>query len=341
MTGETTAEARPSGGTPQAPREAPAPREARAARRTPTVVRALLWPAMAAWCAALAVAAPEAGLSPALAQSVVLVAAWISCAATERLAPASDAWTPSSIGRASDVAFGAMTLLVESAAAVATAALLLRLRADGAPGPIASLHPAAATALLLVAYEFIQYGIHRGCHELRGPAGRFLWRLHSVHHRPEALNARMSLVAHPLETIVIRTAAVCAPVLLLGPDVVAAYAFLTVVNVQTVLVHWNADVALGPLRHLVVGPALHRIHHGAGRDDGRNYAALLAPVDRLFGTWHEKGGAPPDRIGIRNDRRYPAPTDIAALLRWPFSSRRRRVATAARQPSPGTPIDVM
>lgn len=226
------------------------------ARRTPGAVRALLWPAMAAWAAALAIAAPAAGLSPEVAQSAVLVAVWFSCAATERFAPASDAWIASSVGRARDVTFGAATVLVESAAAVATAALLLRLRADGAPGVIASLHPAAATALLLVAYEFIQYGIHRGCHELRGPAGRFLWRLHSVHHRPEALNARMSLVAHPLETIVIRAAAVCAPVLVLGPDVVAAYAFLTVVNVQTVLVHWNADVALGPVRHLFVGPAI-------------------------------------------------------------------------------------
>lgn len=304
----------------------------RTERRAPAMLRTVLWPAIAAWAAVLAVAAIRTGLAPEIAQVAVLVAVWFTCAATERLVPASDAWIATPVGRARDIVFGATTVLVESAAAVATAALLLRLRADGAPGPAASLHPAAATALLLVAYELIQYGIHRGCHELRGPAGRFLWRLHSVHHRPEALNARMSLVAHPLETVVIRAAAVCAPVLLLGPEPAIAYAFLTIVNVQTVLVHWNADVALGPLRHLVVGPEVHRIHHGAGRDDGRNYAALLAPVDRLFGTLHEKGGAGPDRIGIRNDRRYPAPTDVAALLRWPFTPRKRRVSPRSPEP---------
>jgi sterol desaturase/sphingolipid hydroxylase (fatty acid hydroxylase superfamily) len=299
-------------------------------RRAASLVRAAFWPAVAAWTVGVAVLALRAGLAPEIAQGVVLLLVWAACSVTERIAPASQAWTATAGARPRDATFGAITLAIDVTAALAIGAvslgaLLPAMRAGD--GPLAALHPAAATLVLLVVYDLIQYGIHRGCHELRGPAGRFLWRVHSVHHRPEALNARMSLVTHPLETIVVRAVALGAPILLLAPDPAAAYWLVVIVNMQTVLVHWNADVALGPLRHVVAGPAIHRIHHGAGRDDGRNYAAVFTPLDRIFGTWHEKGGAPPDRIGIRNDRRYPAPTDVAALLRWPFAARRRAVSS--------------
>jgi len=66
-------------------------------------------------------------------------------------------------------------------------------------------------------------------------------------------------------------------------------------------VHANIGTNLGPLKHILVTPQYHRVHHSiepAHQD--KNFAALLTVWDRIFGTLH------------RNYDEYPA-TGVAGL----------------------------
>jgi len=49
--------------------------------------------------------------------------------------------------------------------------------------------------------------------------------------------------------------------------------------------HANVRVNLGPLRHVIVSPQYHRLHHSLeARDIDMNYAGTFAFWDRMFGT---------------------------------------------------------
>jgi sterol desaturase/sphingolipid hydroxylase (fatty acid hydroxylase superfamily) len=70
----------------------------------------------------------------------------------------------------------------------------------------------AAVPLAILVSEFSAYWLHRWSH-----AGGWLWRVHSVHHRPELINLFSNLTTHPINVLLIKLAKML-PLMLLGFD---------------------------------------------------------------------------------------------------------------------------
>lgn len=157
---------------------------------------------------------------------------------------------------------------------------------------------AAQAALMIVAADFLRYWLHRAAHRWNA-----LWRLHAVHHAPEALYFLNVGRFHPLEKS-IQFLFDAAPFILIGvrPEVISAYYVFYSVN--GFFQHSNADVRLGPLNWLIAGPELHRWHHSRiVRESNSNYGNNLIVWDALLGTRF----LPPRQVGelgLRN-RAYP------------------------------------
>jgi len=49
--------------------------------------------------------------------------------------------------------------------------------------------------------------------------------------------------------------------------------------------HTNLRVEIGPLRHVLMTPAFHRVHHSATVHRGKNLAPIFPFWDHLFGTF--------------------------------------------------------
>ena len=123
-----------------------------------------------------------------------------------------------------------------------------------------------------------------------------LWRLHAIHHSQEQMNLFTDLRYHPVEYLVTVTL-VALPMFIFANTLPVTFAYSLVHQWYTKLYHANIRTDLGPLRHVLVTPQSHRIHHSIlpeHRD--RNFGVLLTVWDRLFGTAYLGGGYP--RTGI-------------------------------------------
>jgi sterol desaturase/sphingolipid hydroxylase (fatty acid hydroxylase superfamily) len=114
------------------------------------------------------------------------------------------------------------------------------------------------------------------------------WRVHRVHHTDVELDLSTTVRFHPLEFPI--GLSVGLPLIVtLGPPgaVLLAYEVLDV----AVTVFSHADVSLPPwlersLRHLLVTPALHRVHHSAEPEEAdSNFSAVFPVWDLVFGTF--------------------------------------------------------
>jgi sterol desaturase/sphingolipid hydroxylase (fatty acid hydroxylase superfamily) len=170
----------------------------------------------------------------------------------------------------------------------------------------------------LVAFEAMQYSVHRWMHESRGPLTNWLWRTHAIHHLPQQLYVVMHAVFHPFNAVVIRAATHFVPLLLLGYDPEAVFVYGSVIALQGTVSHLNLDVRAGWMNYLFVGPELHRYHHSARSHEAVNYAAVLAPFDLLFRTFHYQPGRPPEDLGLRETDGYPGQHAPLRALLFPF-----------------------
>ncbi len=157
----------------------------------------------------------------------------------------------------------------------------------------------------LLIFEVMSYAYHRAAH--RVPA---LWRLHQVHHSAESMDWLASFRQHPLE-IVLMTLVQNAPLVLLGIPLGAHVTVLLLLRLNTVFVHANLKIPVGPWSLLLATPRFHHRHH---QRDGavRNYASLFPWIDRVFGT-HDDGEAGP--VGLPTA----TPRGFLGLLAFPFT----------------------
>lgn len=142
--------------------------------------------------------------------------------------------------------------------------------------PASQSLPNIVTAWLLA--ELAAYGVHRAMH-----AFPVLWRFHRLHHRPETLGFHVSWWIHPVDVALFGIANTLA-CYLAGAPVVAAAWFLVLRRGWAVLLHANIAWPATLLDRLITTPSLHHRHH---REDlpPANFAANLAILDRVFGTW--------------------------------------------------------
>ena len=114
------------------------------------------------------------------------------------------------------------------------------------------------------------------------------WRFHRMHHADRDLDVSSGGRFHTLEILlsaVIKMAAVVA----LGAPALAVLIFEVLLNATAMFNHSN--VYLPPaadrwLRHFVVTPDMHRVHHSVERaETNSNFGFNLPWWDRLFGTY--------------------------------------------------------
>lgn len=111
-----------------------------------------------------------------------------------------------------------------------------------------------------------------------------LWRFHQVHHsqtQMSPLTDRRFHFVEPLVFVVIATI----PAGLLGLSWNEGRLLFFATVFATTFTHANLRWNMGPLRHVLVTPQSHRIHHSNDRRHWeRNYGAVLSIWDRLFRT---------------------------------------------------------
>lgn len=173
-------------------------------------------------------------------------------------------------------------------------------------------------ACCLLVFEALNYGVHRAMHELPGRFGEWLWEVHIAHHLPPRLYLVMHAVFHPINGLLIRGLVIVLPIWAMGyrQEVVTMFAMINALH--GLISHFNVDMRMGWANYLFVGPELHRYHHSARPEEGKNYGATLSIFDQMFGTFVYRPGVPPQDLGVTPDMGLPEYEKTGAVLALPF-----------------------
>lgn len=163
---------------------------------------------------------------------------------------------------------------------------LLRILYDRVSGgfvlPVLSDWPLVAKVTVsFLVFDFLQWFHHWVRHKVTA-----LWHFHVIHHSQRELNLFTDLRVHFVEYFVAQLLTFI-PMFLLGltPYAIVGIAFVT--QWYTRLIHANVRTNFGPLKHILVSPQFHRIHHSIERrHQDKNFGVFLTVWDRIFGTLH-------------------------------------------------------
>ena len=175
-------------------------------------------------------------------------------------------------------------------------------------------------AFLLI-FDLTIYFQHRLFHAIP-----VLWRLHRMHHTDMDYDVSTGNRFHPL-SILISSAIKLALIFVIGPLPVAVIAAEILLNASSMFNHSNLKIGLGlekALRHFVVTPDMHRVHHSSNPAEHSNNFGFNFPWwDKLFGSYqdqpelgHEKmeigiqGLSSPDSIGLGKLLLQPLKSDV-------------------------------
>ncbi|MGX5842525.1 sterol desaturase family protein [Mesorhizobium sp. ArgA1] len=112
----------------------------------------------------------------------------------------------------------------------------------------------------------------------------FLWRFHSIHHSIEEMDWLAAHRVHPVDQILTKSASFL-PVFALGFSTTAILIFTLVYQWQSLFVHSNTRIRVGPLKWLLASPQFHHWHHANEREAwDKNFAGQLPLLDMLGGT---------------------------------------------------------
>jgi len=140
--------------------------------------------------------------------------------------------------------------------------------------------------LAFIAFDFIIYLQHMLFHFLP-----VLWRLHRMHHTDLDIDVTTGNRFHPIE-IIISSGIKLAAVILIGPPSVAIVAFEIALNSSSQFNHGNIripDKLDQWLRHIIVTPDMHRVHHSVILyETNSNFGFNLPWWDRLCGTYRQQ-----------------------------------------------------
>jgi sterol desaturase/sphingolipid hydroxylase (fatty acid hydroxylase superfamily) len=256
-----------------------------------------------------ALLALHAAWSPFATLAIHLFATLAWFGAFERWRPHRAAWRASAADLRRDGVFFGLNAIADGLAGLAVTTVFVLLTQ---PGPAATLPLWAAVPLAVLASEFAAYWLHRAMH-----AGGWGWRVHAVHHRPEALNVTNNLTTHPLNVALLKAAKLL-PLMVLGFSAEAVLAASLFLQLQSFATHANVRGGMGWLNYVIGTAELHRTHHSTRVDEALNFATALPLWDQLFGTYRYQPGVEPRDVGVGSPEAYPAPADIWGLLRYPL-----------------------
>ncbi len=137
--------------------------------------------------------------------------------------------------------------------------------------------------------DFAIYAQHVAMHHVP-----VLWRMHAVHHTDRDMDLTTALRFHPAE-ILLSMAYKVAVVIALGVDPAVVILFEVVLNASAMIHHGNFRIPHWLdriLRHVVVTPDMHRVHHSVDRrETDSNFGFFLTIWDRLFRTYNAEPAA--------------------------------------------------
>jgi len=139
---------------------------------------------------------------------------------------------------------------------------------------------AASVIAFLILTDFLEYAFHRAQHEIP-----LLWRMHSLHHSEEQMNATTTMRHFWLEGLlrVLLIAPIAGVVFKADPTVILVAEMVRLAN--HVYCHMSLRRNWGRLWWLLDSPQYHRLHHSVlPQHLDRNFADLLPVWDILFGT---------------------------------------------------------
>lgn len=187
------------------------------------------------------------------------------------------------------------------------------------------LPSAVAVVLAILLADLLRYWSHRFRH-----AVPLLWRFHAQ----ERLNPLTEHRVHPVDLLVhLSVFGFTFAVLDLSWPVMGAVTAVGMLHTR--LYHSSIRSDYGPLRHVLVTPQSHRIHHSrAPEHHDTNFGTMFSVWDRLFGTAHtDVASYPPVGIGDPTFPRGTAtparslPRVVAAQLIHPFMAGPRAAST--------------
>ncbi len=162
---------------------------------------------------------------------------------------------------------------------------------------------------IIVVVDLGFYLVHRLFHEI--PA---LWRIHAIHHSIEDMDWLAGHRVHPVDQIFTRTMTYT-PVFMLGFSDTAIYISFLIYHWQSLFIHSNVNIDLGPFRWLAASPEFHHWHHANEKEAlDKNFAGQLPFIDVLFGTSFMPLNRRPKRYGTDT----PTPTTYLAQMIEPL-----------------------
>lgn len=165
---------------------------------------------------------------------------------------------------------------------------------------------------------------HLAMHKL--PA---LWQFHAVHHSSENLDWLASYRVHPVDHCIVKGASLL-PIFSLGFSDSAIVIGALIYQWQSLWLHSNVKMNLGPLKWLVATPEFHHWHHANDKAAiDKNLAGQISLWDVVFGTAYMPGPLP-EKYGV-NDA---VPRDYLSQLAYPFVALWRRAASRSQAPAP-------
>ena len=150
------------------------------------------------------------------------------------------------------------------------------------------------TLTLFTLDDFARFYLHKLMHQIP-----WLWQFHKTHHSAEHLTPLTVLRTHPFEGLLFSIRSAIVQGVCIGSFI---YFFANKVDLYTILqvnvLIFVFNVAGANLRHshisigywrwlenIIISPAQHQIHHStAPRHFNKNYGAVLAIWDKLFGS---------------------------------------------------------
>ncbi|WP_192259013.1 sterol desaturase family protein [Mesorhizobium caraganae] len=152
------------------------------------------------------------------------------------------------------------------------------------------------------------YLAHRAFH-----AVPFLWRFHSIHHSIEEMDWLAAHRVHPVDQVLTKSASFV-PVFALDFSSTAILIFTLIYQWQSLFIHSNTRIKVGPLKWLLASPQFHHWHHANEREAwDRNFAGQLPLLDMLGGTLFM-----PDRMPQKYGTDDPVPPLYHQQLAYPF-----------------------
>ena len=164
----------------------------------------------------------------------------------------------------------------------------------------------AAEAILIADIGF--YLAHRAFH-----AVPFLWKFHALHHSIEEMDWLAAYRVHPIDQVLTKSLSYL-PMFALGFSDAAIAIFVVTFKWQSIAIHSNNRIGLGPLKWIFATPQFHHWHHANEPEAlDKNFAGQLVFLDWIGGTLHLPQ-VKPARYGTDE----PVPKRYDGQLLYPF-----------------------